>query len=238
VGHPYGIFMLCPYQGTAFTKVGYLLVKLTEICSSLVVYKGLRNEAHAESPFADPYAELDVLRIAVEEKAPGGFEYPPGYSHVKAPRLKPSYAFAAATDASGGKERRHGVAHGALQQCKLVHGAVRPTPGVQRVRCKDFLYGIEIRVGQQAVRVEDHEELAAGPGISKVSRWSRSRIGLVVISYVELVAELIHHRIAPFRRAIVDYKDFKVPVLLRRQTSQEFLYLPGTVVSGDDNRIL
>src|SRR5690606_24599248 len=88
VGHLYGIFMHCAHQGSALTEVGHLPVKLTEIGPSLMVHKGFRNEPHAESRFADPYAELNVFRIAVEEKAPSAFEYNPGYSHIKAPRLK------------------------------------------------------------------------------------------------------------------------------------------------------
>src|SRR5690606_22038009 len=90
VGHLYGIFMCCTYQGAALTEVGHLPVKLTEICPSLMVYKGFRDEPQAESRFADPYAELNVFRIAVEEKATSAFEYNPGYSHIKAPLLKPA----------------------------------------------------------------------------------------------------------------------------------------------------
>ena len=217
-----------------YTAVVYLLEELPEVCAALMPDPCFGEETATGSALVDADAQVYVLTEAHGRKATQLTVETAANAKVEGTRIELSvHLLLAAANAARGKEGGHAVTDGFLHRCEAVVSSVRSTPCVAVLPLEFVIDSLEEPLRQDAIAVEEDEELTLAVFCSEVARQARAAVLFRVVAKLQLPRITADDVLARLAGTVLYDDDFHVLERLLRKALEKLIDFIRTVIYGN-----
>ena len=199
-----------------------------------MIYISISEKRRRKSGITNPQRKVYILTEHIG-KAPYPVVNLFRESHIERARRKFFHRSFTSSYASGRKERGHSIIDGLLQPGKRTMSRIGTAVTVDIGLFETTAHRLEIRRGNNTVRVEKNQITPLGTFHSIITGKAATRIFLIKITYRQTVGIFPCHLIATTRRPVLDKQQFEILTCLPDQTFEQLPYLIGSVIHGNND---
>ena len=138
-----------------YARIVHLAEKLSEVGAAFVPHPCLWKQATTTASLEYTYREINVLAKAHLRETFKLIVHIAAHTHVERARIELVELLLAASYASGGEERGHGIGYRLLSVGERRMSAVGPSESIGRFDSKFLVHSIKITLGHHNIRIEN-----------------------------------------------------------------------------------